>query len=182
MVSDMGWQMSVGPAGPARRARQVFIYTAVVGLKVERSKFAFDSSIDRQELAAAIESPPRWHLDPWPPQLTFTDADLTILAFAKLKALFDFMAMVPNGSAQEIRAALYALFPAVDPDVQVSGFKRFPVEASILDNGDATWGYDIPAGDDFPPGVTGGMKESDLDLFIQNLVRADLQEHLESLR
>ena len=176
------WQRSVFAVTPTPPQQQLVVYTAVIGLELERSTLSFNASVDHAQIVTAVETPPEWTLTPWPPTRTNTDADVTIFALAKLKAIFDFAAQLPDGSTQEIKNAIDTRFPLVRSEraVPTAHYKRFAVEASIMDDGKTQWGYDIPGGDDFPPGVVARMQESELDIFIQNLVRADLQQRLES--
>lgn len=176
------WQTSVSPISTAPPSQAVALYTATVGLKVEYSAFGVNPAIDRSQLIAAIEPPPSWAPTPWPPHLVGGQDDITIFALAKLKALFDFAARLPNGTANEILRATYARFPLAEPTRAGSllQYKRFRVEARILLNGDPEWSYEIPSSGKFPPGVRAEMRESDLDVFIQNLVRADLQRRIAS--
>ena len=176
----MAWQRSIGARSSKRPRVQIAIYSAVVAYGVETSSLRFNSGLETDELAAAIAIPPDWSLSQWPPQAPDNpDNDLVLKALTKLKALFDFASGLPDGDSEEIRQAVAARFlGSIDQSAATIAQKRFTVEAVIWEDGTATWGYDIPSAGSVPTSVN---TATDLDVFVQNLVRSDLQQRIEAI-
>ncbi|MGH7916056.1 MAG: hypothetical protein ACREQE_01200 [Candidatus Binataceae bacterium] len=126
-----------------------------------------------------VEIPPKWFLNPWPPTLTSNpDSDLLVYALARLKTVFDFAAQLADGSASDLKSEIASHFASITSQQSVvTKYKRLPVDAAIWEDGSATWGYDIPAAGSFP----GDLEEFDLDVFIKNWIRYDLQKRIESI-
>ncbi len=179
----MAWQKSVAASDTNAPRQQVAVYTAVIGLDVETSTLRFTSSLATNEITVAVKSPPEWYLNAWPPQPPGNpDNDLELFALTKLKATFDFAARLPDGSAEEIREQVASRFPGtVTENVTTVSYKRYPVEAIIWEDGTVTWSYDIPAAGDFPESIQDSGDDADLDIFVRNLVRYDLQRQIESI-
>jgi hypothetical protein len=157
----------------------VATYRAVIGLDVERAEFNIATDLDREVVEAALLQKPEWCPIPWPRISEPTDRDLRRLALLKLSIFFDFAAKLPAGTGQEIRQALWQRFPAVRTALAEAGgvrFKRFPVHATIWSDGESNGGYHHPSEGEHPP--IGTVTEETLDLFIQNLVRADIRDRL----
>lgn len=162
--------------------RRVVTYTAIVGLRLEYARIRFDPSISRGDLARVLAAnPPQWKTTSWPPPLTGTDADLSILALSKLKANLDFTNRLSDGTALQMESAIQVRFPGItSEEAEASGnYKRFPIEAEIWEDGSTSWGYEIPEAGEFPPGFE--ADPTGLEIFLRNVVRADLQARLEAL-
>lgn len=158
----------------------VAFYAAVVSHEVEHSAFGFNLGVEQSQVVGAIEPPSCCFPVPWPPHRADTQDDTTLLALAKLWALFDSPLYLPNCTDDEIVRITYAHFPLAEPTPEASPlpYKRFRVKACILTNGDAVWTYEIPRSSDFPPGVRAGMQESDVAPYIRGLVTSDLQRRI----
>lgn len=174
-------QPQTGRHQPGTMRLPVVFYLATIALELEQSRVSFNEQIDPTRATTALTLPPSWSLSPWPPESRRPSTQLLACALAKWKAFFDHAALIPDpqSTAEAIRESVYARFPRVQ--LALAGpkdsYKRFEVEASILDDGTVTWGFRTPASGQNPP----GLDEAGLGLFIQNLVRADLQQRLEAL-
>ncbi len=156
----------------------VALYTATVDLQVVYSQFGFAADATADATTRAVQAAPAWALHAWPPPLVGdTQVDNRRLALTKLKALFDFAAQLPDGSADQIKGAVAGRW-ATAAQARAAGlnvqYARLEVDATVHADGTATWGYNMPAGGRLP-------EVDDLDLFVQNLVRADIQQRLENL-
>jgi len=161
----------------------VAFYAAVVSHEVEHSAFGFNLGVEQSQIVGAIESPSCCFPVPWPPHRADTPDDVTLLALAKLGALFDSPLYLPNCTDDEIVRVTYAHFPLAEPTPEASPLpdKRFRVKACILTNGDAVWTYETPRSDDSPSGVRAGIQAHDVAAYIRNirnLVTSDLQRRI----
>lgn len=199
------WEISVGRAENEPPPIEVVRYEAVVALSLERSSLNFNREMPRDVAINAILSPPQWTLRPWsapPPNRSdpgISDHELERWAVQKFKALFDFAAALPDGTADELETHLVARFPLIgaardDSAAEISRYKRISVHSEILQNGDAQWGFDLPEAGELPPGIPGlhvpepgssldtsnEHQPTALDVFVQNIVRIDLERRLEN--
>lgn len=174
-------QPMAGRRQPGTMRLPVVFYLATIALELEQSRVSFNEQIDPARATAALTTPPPWSLSPWPPESRRPSTQLLAYALAKWKAFFDHAALVsdPHSTAQAIKESVSARFPWVQQALAgpKDSYRRFEVEASILDDGTVTWGFRTPAAGQNPP----GLDDAGLELFIQNLVRADLQQRLEAL-
>jgi hypothetical protein len=192
----------VSDAEHAAVAKRLAVYTATVHAAVERSDFALSSALTDDDKQALLTSP-EWIPDgeTWPAaSLTVayaTSVDLSRAALTKMRYVVTFGAGIERGSGERIRAALYRRFPrarALFDEAQAkeggAQYARFSVEAVIRGDGQAEWGFQSPPrGTGLArqiPGVSDAIRDkasgrSDLSVFLQNLVRADLQDRIDAL-
>lgn len=200
------WDISIGRTEGESPPIEVVRYDAEVTLLLERSSLTISPGLPHELTLRAILTPPQWTLRPWaaptpeevPPDVSA--ARLEEWALHKFKALFDFAAVLPDGPAEEMERYLLERFPLIRrarsaPTVEFSRYKRVFVHAEILENGEAQWGFDVPEAGELPPGIPGlhlpdpgsvidtsqpdDSHLIDLDVFVQNVVRIDLQRRLE---
>jgi hypothetical protein len=164
---------------------KIVTYRALIGLKLEYSSLQFDPTLSRAELMSILLKP-TWSLDPWPPTLTNSPADLELLAYARLKTNFDFGAQLPNGTEAEILAALYGRFQNINPEADPTTYSRFTIEADISPNGDVSWGFEWSGDLILAPGLEADPPKpytlDGLGLFLHNLLRADARKHIDAIR
>lgn len=203
----MTWEASVGHVEAQGPPLEVVRYEGVVTLWLEQSSLTIHPELPPEVVIRAILNPPEWTLRPWsapsPEEVSLGVAthQLEQWALQKLKALFDFAAVVPDGTASEIEHRLFERFPLLratrgEPATEASRYKRIAVHSEILESGEAQWGFDVPEEGELPPGVPGlhvaepgslldtsHLEDNnliDLDVFVQNVVRTDLQRRLEA--
>lgn len=203
----MAWEVSVGQVEDEGPPIEIVRYEGVVTLSLEQSWLTISSDLPPELVIRAILTPPEWTLRPWsapsPEQVSLGVAtdQLERWALQKFKALFDFAAVLPDGTAEEIERHLLERFPLVRKArggsvTEVSRYKRIAVHSEILESGEAQWGFDVPEEGEFPPGVPGlhvpepgsvldtsSTEDSnviDLEVFVQNAVRIDLLRRLEA--
>lgn len=192
----------VSDAEHAVLAKRLAVYVATAHAAVERSDFALASSLTDDDKQALLTAPD-WVPDgeTWPAAsltvATATSVDLSRAALSKMLYVVAFGAGIDGGSGEEIRNALYrrfrrakALFTEAEAKEGGMKYARFSVEAVIRGDGQAEWGYKIPPrGTGLArqiPGVSDAIRDkasgrSDLSVFLQNLVRADLQDRIDAL-
>lgn len=141
---------------------RVVVYEAVVSLDLERSAVSLFPDAGGASSFGAVLAP----------------------VLSQLKALFDAGAELPNGTGEEIRASVDARYPAIAQERRAGSasaneepYMRFAVDATVWADNTATWGFEIPESGEFPPGLESDEDRA-LDLYIQNLVRADLADRL----
>lgn len=201
------WEITAGRVENEPPPTEVVRYEAVVTIALEQSSVAISPDVSRELAVQAILTPPQWTSRPWrvpsPGQVSpdVNRQQLEEWALHKFRALFDFAAVLPDGTAEEMELQLLERFPLIGAaqrasSIDVSGYKRISVHSEILENGDAQWGFDLPEAGEFPPGIPSlhvsevdspidmnAVAEShvvDLDVFIQNTVRIDIQRRLEA--
>lgn len=157
--------------------KAVVLYTGVVGLDVETSSLDFNTTLSRTQVVTALRVPPKWSLSPWLTEPISTDADFIRYALIKLKIFLDFAAVLPDGSAQVIRDAVSRHFASAKSPHPLP-VKHFKVYARIREDGLTEGGYSIPERGALPFDITDSRQ---LDIFIQNLMRADIQQRIEAL-
>jgi hypothetical protein len=161
-------------------------WSAHVGADVADARFELLPGVEPRVAREAIAARPGW-LDAWPPESVTralgrlaegSPAALALLALAKLASFLDFGAEVGGTTGAEIRAALRARYPGVAP--RPDGV-RFEVDASLREGGHPTWGF-VTSGEALP-----GLPEDEgpgkphLDLWLQNLARAEVHDRLDAL-
>lgn len=171
------WQTSTtGATSPG--AAPVAIYKAIVGSSVESSTLQFVSSVDSADAQRALETPPRWVPGQWPERPDASSvAGMRYLALLKMRHLLDAGAGVASETATGIETELDGLFPAT-----ASGSARYEVTVVVQIDGQASWGVrEISSGPN-PRGAEGDFSQprSNLQVLVQNLVRADLLKQLGS--
>jgi hypothetical protein len=176
--------MSVGSSRPASSTglRAVVSYKAFITSDLEQSSISLEPSIARPVLSSALALPPEWIKGPWRPPATNSDEALLDAALRKFLALFEFGAMIQGSTPAGIRAEIQSTL-SVTLGVGVRAqMKRFVVDGKILEDGKPIWGYTIPKPGDWPSGFKPhwlpAAQATNLDLVLQNLVRADLQTRL----
>jgi hypothetical protein len=99
-----------------------------------------------------------------------------------LQNLFDFNAGVSGESASGIEGEIVKRFPKLD-SAAGGGSAKFHVTANVRLDGQATWGVREHVAGSRPEGVTGSFADdsSELQVLVQNLVRADIYRKLEAL-
>jgi len=176
-------------AGTARSAQSlapiVAKYTALVSTEVLSSSLTVMPDADRalEALQAAPDYAPAW--PPRPLAATFSSVrDVRLLALARLKTLFDFGASLPDDDIGVLRRSMAVRWPellAPATTMAVAGpYERIAVTAVVRADGSPEWGFERSPSSGRPlplsTGETRGRPE--LDLFIQNLVRADIERLL----
>jgi len=135
---------------------------------------------------------------PWPPT-TIVSAGLglesisdELLVIARLKLVFDFGSVLPGDSSQELREAIIATWPGLASSAAslTSGagappYEQAAVTAQVDADGLPNWGYERNVNSGVVLPLSGlspyGGGRTDFDLFLQNLVRLDLQQRIEQL-
>jgi hypothetical protein len=199
------WEISTGRVENESPPLAVARYEALVTIGLEHSSLIISAEAPLELAIRAILTPPQWTLHPWsaPAPEASSDASAAQLeewALHKFKALFDFAAVLEDGTAREMEFHLLERFPSIRDvrtasTTEVSRYKRIFVHAEILENGDAQWGFDLPEEGELPPGIPGlyvadpgatfntsdigDNRLIDLDVFVQNTVRIDIQRRLE---
>lgn len=174
--------------GEHRVAPIIATYTALVSTDVISSELEIGSAAER--VRDTLESAPEY-ADAWPPRPLATSldrrTDIRTLALARLKTLFDFGAQLPDGQVGEVRQHMAARWPEIlAPTPESSAGKEGPYErirvtAIVRADGNPEWGFErsptsgrpLP----FDAKETRGRRP-ELDLFVQNLVRADIETRL----
>jgi hypothetical protein len=199
------WEISAGRVENEPPPIVVVRYEAVVTIALEQSSLTINADAPRELAIRALLTPPQWTLRPWsapaPEEVSsdISSAQFEEWALHKFKALFDFAAVLPDGTAEDMERHLLERFPLIGavrnaPSPDTSQYKRIFVHSEILQDGDAQWGFDLPEEGELPPGIPGlyladagttvdtsAVGDShliDLDVFIQNTVRIDLQRRL----
>ncbi len=169
-------------------SQEVFRYRSTIRISVETATFKFNPAIPLDARRAILLKDPGWRM-PWPPPLTgAADRDDLILAFSRIVCALGLKAGIPGSTAEAVRSGLFEMFSSVPQaghtKENTESYRRFAADASIEDDGSASWGYcedrpgiTVPGVDDRPhhlgkPGV---------EIFVQNLLRANLLERIEKL-
>src|SRR5919106_1523820 len=141
----MTWEVSVGQVEAEGPPVEVVRYEGVVTLWLDESSLAINPELPRELVIRAILTPPEWTLRPWsapsPEEVPLDVAtdQLEHWALQKLKALFDFAAVVPDGTVSEIENGLLERFPRLralraGPGIAASRYKRIAVHSEILES------------------------------------------------
>jgi hypothetical protein len=96
---------------------------------------------------------------------------------------------IHGSTAAEVRAGLFERFPSLPQAIaagKTESYRRFAVEASVSDDRSASWGHfedkpglTMPGTEDHPDPVAAKVP---VEIFLQNVLRADLLERIEKLR
>lgn len=176
------WYEMTQRVAPTDTRIPVATYRAVIGVSVERSDFTIHPDVEQEVVVAALLKQPEWCPIPWPVSDDPTDRELRHLALLKIRLFFEFGARLQGETADEIHEALWLMFPdlrrASRGDLVEKRFKRYPVDATIWSDGEASGGYTHPGDGEHPP--LGILTWNSLDLMIKNLVRADIHRLLDT--
>lgn len=174
---------------PAPRQRTLIVYKAVIRVTLESSTLHISPAFDLHTLARKLSvRPPVGRVEGWPPELTNDlSTDVALLGLAHLKNLFGMTALLPEASPDEMRQATYRHFLDTDPGKlqDASAYRRLLVEGGIYEDLNAYWEHTHEETGQLPPGLTGELTyrdESDVDLYMKNLIRADLIERMVNLK
>lgn len=153
-------------------------YTALITLSLQAANLVILYNSRQSELQTALDSRPGFLAGPWPRRYSYEKSEDVQFALKKLKALLNFGAEGPDGSAEELKGHHVAVFAGVqDQAASTTRYKLYAFHAEIWNDGTATWGYEAPiAGEDLP----GINSEMDLDAYLQSLARIDIQKRLEA--
>lgn len=161
-------------------------WSARVGADVADARLELLPEVEPDVAREAIAAHPGW-VETWPPPRLVralgrladgSPAAVALLALAKLASFLDFGAEVGGTTGPEIRAALRARYPGVGAG---AAGVRFDVDAALREGGHPTWGF-VTSGEELPglPEHAGHGKPH-LDLWLQNLARADVHDRLDAL-
>jgi hypothetical protein len=154
-------------------------YDAVVTSDIVSSSLTLNDALPTTDLQRVLSIPPEWTLseNDWPPAAS----DPQTLALAKIKALLDFGAQIPDGSSSEIRSSIATALPGLasgaGQEIGATAIKQFTVKSIVrLADGQAEWEVTVPAAGAFPAGISDQNLDqgSPLKLFLQNVTRADV--------
>lgn len=169
------------------------VYESSVRLTMEYSSFQMAPGFDDQFVWSRLF--PRFPLSEpyeWPPPLTGDLArDVQILALSRINLLFNIGTPLPAGSPDELRRAAYQRYLSVEPTsvprAESEAYARIFAEAGVYEDGDLYWERWIEPGQTLAAGLTGENQpdhpeETDIDVFLETLIRADLMERLSALQ
>ena len=157
-------------------------WSASVGAEVRDARFELTAA-DPAVARTAVAVRPGW-VQEWPPPRVAralgrlaegSPAAVALLALAKLASFLDAGAEVAGETGAEIRAALRARYPGVATTLSDV---HFEVQANLREDGTPAWGF-MSSGESLP-----GIPEEPragkphLDLWLQNLARADVHDRL----
>jgi len=175
-----------GPAEP--EAAVVGRYSAVLSLDVERSDLFITDLIAAKSAREVLASDPGYA--PWPPRAvgkSLEGASPEYLVTARLKALFDFGAFLPDDAPDELELGMAKRWAKLDAERRdraagrrTPNYERIQVSALIRADGDGSWSYShsslVPEPLPLPGTAPNGRTE--LDLYVQNHIRKDLAHRL----
>jgi hypothetical protein len=157
-------------------------WSALVGAEVRGARFEL-RAVDLAVARTAVSLTPDW-VEQWPPRRVAqalgrlgegSSAAVALLALAKLAIFLDAGAEIDGETGPEIRAALRARYPGVATTLSDVFFE---VDATLREDGMPAWGF-TTSGETLP-----GIPEEPragkphLDLWLQNLARADVHDRL----
>jgi hypothetical protein len=165
----------------------VITYTAVVRLALEYSSLEANPAVPPDVRSAAIKRAPGWIPDGWPPQALPAGHEVEAYTLIKLRRLFDLGYSDGHPQAAEVRTLIGSTWlPIADRlahGYDPTEYKAFKIRADVWTDGEASWEYSHDGSGAFPPGINTAVRDgfSELDSFLQLVVRADLQARLEAL-
>lgn len=172
--------MSATPSstqGAPPLASVVARYAAVVSGKIERSELQI---VDQAALTAnrpALEADPGFA--PWHPRASrLSDEGLVA---ARLKALFDFGAQLPDGDDDATTRAMHQRWPRLKKLKGSEALERIEVTALVRADGNGEWGFERSDPNRAPlpiPDAEVVVGRPELDLYVQNMVRRDLRRRI----
>jgi hypothetical protein len=184
---EVGEPQTDGSEAASTIAATVVSYVAVVGIQVERAELLVEPGADPEKARQAAAMPPAW-LEEWPPpELRAAElASLSVetLSLAKLAALFDFNAELTAREPDAIDAQIAERWPQIAKaaaDTAGERFERAVVDAAVRADGTAIWGYvwEGSGGRALPTlPQPAAAKRGEYEVFLQNLIRADLRRRL----
>lgn len=145
-----------------------------------QSSFQLVGDITNPRVVEAIVKRPSWMPYEWQPSATPTRNELERLALMKLLSVFEFGAGLETNEPFSIREALLSLHPLLLEE-EVSGgrdWQRIIVKARLFEDGGFEGGFEYP--EEGVPIPLRDLKESTVDHFIKNMVRADMREAIEA--
>lgn len=170
----------------------VAIYSAVIGREIEKSHFGLNSFVPTSDVINALRAPDAKGIAIDVDVARVTNGNrLAIEVLRRMKRYIDLVAFMPDGSSEDIFARVgerfatqgdaNSLSPAIEPRLP-----RFQVLVCLELDGDVWWETEMvergDAGvgriDDRPFGKT---KRSNIDIYLRNMIRADLQREVERL-
>jgi hypothetical protein len=156
---------------------KLFRYSAVIGLGLERSGVRWE--VSPATARDAVERQPTWPTE-WPDRSTLPQVDSLVLALRKVAALLDFDARIEGNTGDEIRQSILTSFPALTETKVVPRGRSYRGEAYILADGIPRWQYESSEDHKVLPGLSTAKVngKSDLDTYIQNVMRADLYDRI----
>jgi hypothetical protein len=170
-----------------REPASVVSYVAVVSVQVERAEVRVEPGADEARIRSAAALPPGW-VEEWPPaELRDTDLGalpLATVGLAKLAALLDFNAELDAYAPDDIDEEITRRWPQVGQavvDARGERFEQAVVEASVREDGTAVWGYTWAGAGGRPLpqfAQPDAAKRGEYEVFLQNVVRADLRRRL----
>jgi hypothetical protein len=155
-------------------------YRAELTVFTVQSSFHLIGDITDPRVVQAIVTRPSWMPYEWEPSADPTRAELERLALTKLLTIFEFGAGLETNEPFSIREALLAAHPLLLEE-QVSGgrdWKHITVKSRIFIDGGFEGGFEYP--EEGIPIPLRDLKESTVDHFIKNMVRADMREAIEA--
>lgn len=160
------------PAAPV-----VARYAAIISGRIERSELQVVDSPTLKANRETLETDPGYA--PWPPRAKrLTDEGLIA---ARLKALFDFGAQLPDGDEETSIRVINERWPRLKRLKGTELLQRVEVTALVRADGTAEWGFERkdPTRAPLPipeEEVVDGRPE--IDLYVQNMVRRDLRRRI----
>lgn len=178
-----GWTSSSFPVSSPEERDPIAVYTAVISWRIERSQLSLLAAAEDPRARGALVAAPEWSPFTWPASVGSLDAQAASkLAALKFIALFTFASELGGETSEEITAALNVKFPHLS-DAQLMNEKQgvrfllIETTATVWNDGQADWAYVVPAAGTPPP--LGSQRVEDFDLFIKNIIRADLARMVE---
>lgn len=173
--------------GEYRVAPIVAKYTAVVSTEVLSSEL--EVGPEAEQARDTLQAAPGY-AQSWPPRplnaVIDRQTDTTTLVLVRLKTVFDFGAELPDDRVGEVREQMAARWPELlSPTASATAAKEGPYErivvtAIVRSDGNPEWGFERAPTSGRPLPLkdqpTDGRPE--FDLFVQNLVRSDLEGRL----
>lgn len=190
----MTWPELVSSLGRCDE-EQAFIYYAEVGTRIERSAFALNPGLSSLALADVLADPPSWLKDrsellahAWPEIQPHAAPDLLPAALLSCKAMLGLGAIVRDGSFRDMKQQFVELFPELAGSEQDSEkFRSTSFQVAIRATGShQTWfqctgsreGCALPLDEPIRRPVHGWTR---WEIAMKNLLRLDLQKHIEHL-
>ncbi len=194
---DCSWTHAVRSAGfefvrPESGRFLAFVYTATVGLQVEESCVNVNPTLSLRDLRqiltnrpAWLNGRPKWLKTAWPNKQVESRRDLELYALTASKALLAVGAQIPDGTRVEMLRAMADLFPKAESAIgrDLLTYQAWSAHVTIEGNRHMEWGY---GGAPVREGHTLFIPETDLggrsafEVFLQNQLRIDIQQRIES--
>lgn len=162
-------------------------FTALVSTEVLFSNLAVE--VEAEHALMTLRAAPEW-VDAWPPRpldvRTEHRQDVETLVIARLKTLFDFGAQLPDEEVGDLQRHMIARWPELlSPEAREAAegegpYERISVTALVRADGNPEWGYERSptSGRPLPLAAGDAKGRTELDLFVQNLIRSELEARL----